>query len=166
MFGFSYISCLNKMRWRNRKQNESRGISEANNSLVDTTKWQTAAAGWGRPALGGRKKDEGDPLVIAGATWGPIQELGLILKWPERLQTQQASKQSWLHCGMSLPHWTAQFPNITFLPATARFADQQLQSYSWFVVSHVSLDGNGKRHDMLSGRIVCNLFDVMFTMSD
>lgn len=29
---------------------------------------------------GGRKKDEGDPPVIAEATWGPIQGLGLILK--------------------------------------------------------------------------------------
>ncbi len=78
----------------------------------------------------GRKKDEGDPPVIAGATWGPTQGLGLILKWPERLQTQQASKQSWLHCGMSLPHWPTHFTNITDLLATARLADQQ---YRWCV---------------------------------
>lgn len=29
---------------------------------------------------GGREEDEGDPPVIAGATWGPTQGLGLILK--------------------------------------------------------------------------------------
>lgn len=29
---------------------------------------------------GGWKKDEGDPPVIAGVTWGPSQGLGLILK--------------------------------------------------------------------------------------
>lgn len=37
-----------------------------------------------RKSSGGRerggKKDEGDPPVIAGATWGPTQGLGLILK--------------------------------------------------------------------------------------
>lgn len=47
---------------------------------VYTTKWQTAAAGWGRAAEGGRKKDEGDPPVIAGATWGPTRGLEADIK--------------------------------------------------------------------------------------
>lgn len=83
---------------------------------------------------GGWKKDEGDPPVIAGVTWGPSQGLGLILKWPETLQTQQASKQSWLHCGMSLPHWPTHFTNITVLLATARLADQHAQ-HCWCVMT-------------------------------
>ncbi len=47
-------------------------------SLGDTT--NATAAGGGRAAEGGRKKDEGDRPIIARATWGPTQGLGLILK--------------------------------------------------------------------------------------
>ena len=45
-------------------------------SFKDTAPWQTAAAGCRRPAEGGRKRDEGDPSVIAGATWGQFKALG------------------------------------------------------------------------------------------
>lgn len=43
-------------------------------------------------------------IAVGEATWGPIQGLGMILKWPELPQTQQAPKRSWLQCGMDLPH--------------------------------------------------------------
>lgn len=49
-----------------------------------------------------RKKDEGNPLV---QYWlerrgGWFKAFGLLLRWSKRVQTQQASKQSRLHCGM------------------------------------------------------------------
>lgn len=69
-----------------RKESQRKGIQEANKG-VDSL---------------------GDPPITPEVTWGLSEGLGLILRWPERLQTQQASKQSWLHSGMSFPHTQTQ----------------------------------------------------------
>lgn len=80
---WTQTSCGSNLRTGSRVTNQSRR-KEATER----------AAGRGRTTRG---------TLLRSHYWrdvGWFKAFGLILRWCERLQTQQASKQSWLHCGM------------------------------------------------------------------